>query len=76
MVTNRLGSQTMIFQGYTFNRSKHGGRSYVCTSRRSRVNCNKARVFLNPNGTIKRFVSDHTHAPPKFIINNGRYVKV
>ncbi|KAH9645074.1 hypothetical protein HF086_005619 [Spodoptera exigua] len=72
------GATLLLLDGFTYSKNwcmANGCTRYVC-SKASAGNC-KARVFLNLDNQVSRFLKGHNHERPKYIITrSGHYIKV
>lgn len=76
--SRRKGNPLIMHRGYTywlFRESVDIGLSrWRCSSHKSKK-C-RGKLLFNRNGPFVTPTCDHNHPPPKYIIQNGKYVRV
>lgn len=74
MIPTRSGKKFLLMlDEHTYSRVNYST-NWVCSSTKA-YNC-KARVRRTEDGIIHRVENNHTHSPPKYVFQNGRYYKV
>ncbi|KAI5646764.1 FLYWCH zinc finger domain-containing protein [Phthorimaea operculella] len=74
-VRNKSGSRMALYNGYSFNSNGESKSTIHWPCVKAYSKC-RARLTTSLEGKLTRVTADHNHAPPRFIVCDGVYVKL